>query len=145
MKGDVVPDADHVTRLCGGSHVREDGTIAATAFKPRPGEAYLSVNWLEALGLTGRGSELAEVRRVLATKRKVGGAARLAILNVGQARHVVRQESSAHLELAFRHEPEVGTGRPHDHSHSGIYGVPEDDVLVPELLASVVLKVAEAR
>ena len=59
MKGDVIPDADHITRLCGGSHVREDGTISATAFKPRPGEAYLSVNWLECLGLPDRDAELA--------------------------------------------------------------------------------------
>lgn len=54
MKGDTVPDEHHITRLCGGSHVREDGTIAATAFKPRQGEAYLSVNWLEMLGLADR-------------------------------------------------------------------------------------------
>ena len=44
MKGDIVPDDHHVGRLCGGSHIREDGTIAATAFKLRPGEPYLSVN-----------------------------------------------------------------------------------------------------
>ena len=49
MKGDVVPDGHHITRLCGGSHIRENGTIAALAFKQRPGEAYLSVNWLESL------------------------------------------------------------------------------------------------
>ncbi len=51
MKGDVVPDGHHITRLCGGSHIREIGTIAVTAFKQRPGEAYLSVNWLESPGL----------------------------------------------------------------------------------------------
>ena len=145
MKGDVVPDTDNVTRLCGGSHVREDGTIAPTAFKPRPGEVYLSVNWLETLGLPGRDHELSEVRRVLATKRKIGGSARLAVLNVGQARDVVRQESSAHIELSVRHEPDVDPGRPHDRSHSGIYGVPEDDVIIPELLASVVRDITEAR
>ena len=83
MKGDVVPDDHHIARLCGGSHIREDGTIAATAFKPRPGEAYLSVNWLEFLGLADRAAQLDEVRHVLASKRGVGASARLAVLNVG--------------------------------------------------------------
>src|SRR5947207_13717921 len=76
-------DTHHVTRLCGGSHVREDGTIAATAFKLKPGESYLSVNWLEFLALPNRALELAEVRRVLASKRKIGRASRLAVMNVG--------------------------------------------------------------
>lgn len=145
MKGDIVPDAHHVTRLCGGSHIREDGTIAATAFKPRPGEAYLSVNWLESLGLLSRDAGLTEVRRVLATKRKVGAAARLALLNVGQAREIVRRESAAHAEISVRHEPETEPGQPADASHSGIYGVPEDDIAIPELLVSAIHGVARAR
>ena len=82
MKGDTVPDDHQVTRLCGGSHIRENGTIAATAFKPSPGETYLSVNWLEFLGLSDRAAQLDEVRRVLTSKRGVGASARLAVLSV---------------------------------------------------------------
>ena len=145
MKGVIVPDAHHVTRLCGGSHVREDGTIAATAFKPRPGEAYLSVNWLESLGLPSRDAELTEVRRVLATKRKVGASARLVVLNVGQTRDIVRRESAARAEISVRHEPETEPGQPADASHSGIFGVPQDDIAIPELLVTAIQSVVSAR
>lgn len=145
MKGEIVPDEDHVTRLCGGSHVREDGSIAATAFKLRPGEAYLSVNWLEVLGLPTRQAATEEVRRVLATKRTVGSTARLAMLNVGRSRDVARQGGIAQVNLVFRHEPEIDPGRPRDVSHTGLYGVPTDDNTIPELLAASVLEIIPAR
>ena len=138
MKGDTVPNDHHVARLCGGSHIREDGTIAPTAFKPRAGETYLSVNWLELLRLPDRDTEIAEIRRMLGTKRKIGSTARLAMLNVGQVRDVVRRESTNHIELAVRHETEMEPGRTSDPSHSGIYGVPEDDITIPELIVTVI-------
>jgi hypothetical protein len=50
--------------------------VHATAFKPRPGEPYLSVNWLELLALPSRNAEIAELRRVLAAKRAIGSMAR---------------------------------------------------------------------
>lgn len=145
MKGDIVPDADHVTRLCGGSHIREDGTIAATAYKPRPGETYLSVNWLEFFPGKDRDAALAEVRIALAGKRKIGGTSRLAISNVGSMRAIVRQESAARSELTVRHEPEDEPGCPADPSHSGVYGIPEDDMTVPELIAANVTNVVPAK
>jgi hypothetical protein len=145
MKGDIVPDEHHVARLCGGSHIREDGTIAATAFKPRPGEAYLSVNWLEFLALSDRSTEVEEIRRVLGTKRMIGATARLAVLNVGQARETVRMSDHNNAILSILHEPETDPGRPQDPSHAGIYGVPADDNTVPELLAAAVLEVHQTR
>ena len=145
MKGDVVPAEHHVSRLCGGSHVREDGTIAATAFKPRPGEAYLSVSWLEYLHLPTRIAEITEVRRILATKRSIGTSARLAVLNVGAMCEIVRQHDHFRHDLVVRHEPEDAPGFPQDLSHSGIYGVPEEDNIIPELLAGVVAEVHAAR
>ena len=141
MKGDVVPDDHHVCRLCGGSHIREDGSIAATAFKPRPGETYLSVNWLELLALPNRVSEIAEVRRVLATKRKIGASARLAVLNVGQLRASVSLNSHDRRDLSVLHEPEIDPALALDLSHSGIHGVPLDDNTVPELLARAVQEI----
>jgi hypothetical protein len=112
MKGEIVPDSDHITRLCGGSHVREDGTIAASAYKPRPGETYLSVNWLEFLAMPEQETALAEVRRTLASKRTIGSTSRLAISHVGSMRAFVRQESAAHTDLAVHHEPENSRGDP---------------------------------
>ena len=131
--------------MCGGSHIREDGTIAATAFKPRSNEAFLSVNWLESLGLSGRLAQIEVVRRVLAGKRTVGATAQFAILNVGQACETVRRNSLDHTVLTVRHEPEIESGRPQDTSHSGIYGVPADDNTVPELLAAAVLEAHRAK
>jgi hypothetical protein len=111
MKGDVVPDEHHVTRLCGGSHIREDGTIAATAFKPRAGEVYLSVNWLELLAISGRPAEIDEICRVLGTKRRIGTTARLAVLNVGQARATVRINGISDVVLSVLHDPETDPAR----------------------------------
>ena len=145
MKGDVVPDSHHVSRLCGGSHIREDGTISATAFKPRPRETYLSVNWLELLSIPDRAAEIAELRRVLGAKRKIGGTSKFGVLNVGVARATVLQHSRDRIGITVRHEPETETGRPQDLSHSGIYGVPEDDNTVSELLAQAVSETYSAR
>src|SRR5262245_3094289 len=104
MRGDDVPDRDHVSRLCGGSHI-DDGVIRAGAFILGGGHTYLSVNWLEHLGLNDRAAEIAEVRRVLATKRKVGATARLAVAPVGEMRALVRNESDDARELQVLHEP----------------------------------------
>lgn len=132
-----VPDSDHIARLCGGSHVREDGTIAPTAFKPHPGESYLSVNWLECLDPSDRTKQLRVLRQVLAAKRKIGASARLALMRVGNIRETVRRGIG--VDLSVEHEPEEA-----DPSHSGIYGVVEDEMVVPDLLASAVDEVYAA-
>ena len=97
------------------------------------------------LNLADRTSEIAEVRRVLAAKRSIGPTSRLAVLNVGQARETVRLGSSDRSVLSIRHEPEAEIGCLHDASHSGIYGVPEDDNTIPELIAGAVLELHTAR
>lgn len=102
------------------------------------------VNWLEFLGLSDRVAEIAEVRRVLASKRKIGGTARLAVLDMGQLRSTVRNNSQDTCELSVKHEPETDPTHPADLSHSGIHGVPPDDNTVPELLARIVLEAHRA-
>jgi hypothetical protein len=113
MKGDLIPDLHHVSRLCGGSHI-DDGVVQAGAFPLAPSHSYLSVNWLEHLGLSDRAAELGEIQRVLATKRKVGTTARLAVAPVGEMRTLVRNESDDARELHVLHEPP-------DPSHAGIH------------------------
>ncbi len=135
-----VPDDHHVTRLCGASYIRSDGVVSFTAFCPRPGEAYLSVNWLEYLHSTDEAAALAEIRRVLATKRKVGSNARLAILRVSDAKAAVRAASGDRLALDVTHEPE-----PDDPSHSGMYGVPIEAMDIQEALAEAIQRLTEAR
>ena len=132
MRGDPLPDSAHVTRLCGLAQLNEAGHPEASAFILKHGEQYLSVNWLEHLGLPDRKAEIIEVLRVLATKRTVPAQAKLALLNVGRARRTVRQKTVDQLEIAFLHEPE---DHPSDPSHSGIYHLPPHDNTAAELLA----------
>ena len=47
MTGDIVPDADHVSRYCKPSAVDQRGKPMAAAFLPRSDDRFLSVNWLE--------------------------------------------------------------------------------------------------
>lgn len=145
MKGDIVPDTDHVTRLCGGAQINEDGLPEATAFLLRVGEEFLSVNWLEHLSLANRDEEIAEVLRVLGTKRKVGATAKLALLNVGAARIAVREGTDNALEITCLHEPE--NEPPIDASHSGFYNLPLPDVEITaaERLVSAISKLYDTR
>jgi hypothetical protein len=93
MKGQPIPDFDHVARYCGPRTV-ENGEISAAAFMLRDGEEYLSVNWLEALKCLDRASEVRALQNLYARKfSRVGAGARLAILNVGNLRAEVVNES----------------------------------------------------
>lgn len=143
MKGDIVPDKDHVSRLCGGSHI-DDGVVQAGAFLLAAGHSYLSVNWLEYLGLNDRASEIAEVQRVMATKRKVGATARLAVAVVGEMRSLVRDDSEDARELRVHHEPEEAPHRS-DPSHSGIHNLHHDDLTIAVLLSRAFSETYPAR
>lgn len=136
MKGERIPDADHVARLCGGSHIREDGTVGPTAFMLRKGEVYLSVNWLEFLKLPTRTAQIEEVFRVVGTKRKIGSSARLAVLNVGTIQKIGAELGQRAVSIAVLHEPEEGAGS--DPSHSGIHGMADRDNTISEFLARAV-------
>jgi len=138
MKGDAIPDADHVVRLCKASTV-DNGVIQATAFMLRRVEQYLSVNWLENLNRSDRMSEVRELQDLYRSKFKVGAGARLAVLNVGILKAKVENESNG-AQLRVLHEPED-----FDPSHAGIYGISHDDDLVAELIAQVVLESHPAR
>ena len=53
MKGDKIPDSDHISRFCRPMQV-EDGQIQSPAFMLRPKDENLSVNWLEFLNIVNR-------------------------------------------------------------------------------------------
>jgi len=140
MKGDVIPDPDHVARHC-KTTTAPDGEIQATAFMLREGEQSLSVNWLEELRCSDRTSEVRALQDLYTRKMtRVGAGARIAILNVRILRTKVASESSDRRLLRVLHDPE-----PDDSSHSGIYEIPYDDDLVAELIAQVVLENHPAR
>jgi len=132
MKGDVLPEEDHLSRYCRKQYCVGD-RITGAAFKLRPTEQYLSVNWLELLCQPNRDKEVTEIRRVLAKKLKLHKRDRIAIGKISAViSHIFRQSADSR-RLAIIHEPE-----PDDPSHSGIYGLSaEDDLMYGELLAEV--------
>src|SRR5262245_9221631 len=140
MKGQAIPEFDHVGRYCKASTV-ENGEISAAAFMMRETEEYLSVNWLEALKSPGRAGQIRDLRQLYTKKLKVGATARIAILNVGTLRSKVERESPDSRLLRVLHEPE----EPDDPSHAGIYEIPHDDEIIAELIAQVVLENHPAR
>ena len=140
MKGQAIPDSDHVGRYCKASTV-ENGEISATAFMMRETEEYLSVNWLEELKRPSRASQIRDLQEVYNKKLKVGARARIAILNVGTLRSKVQRESPDSRLLRVLHEPD----EPDDPSHAGIYEILHDDEMIAELIAQVVLENHPAR
>lgn len=133
MKGDKIPDQDHISRLCLPRTIAEDGQIQATAFVLRKDEEGLSVNWLEFLDCSSREDEINEVRDVYNAKMTVGAKAKIAVLNVGQVCKKVLIESLDRRKLDVLHDPEEV-----DPSHSGIYNLRLDDELIAELILQTV-------
>src|SRR5437867_12489750 len=141
MKGQVIPEADHVARYCRASSV-ENGEISATAFMLRQGEEYLSVNWLEQLKRPSRATEIRGLQELYTRKfNRVGAGARIAILNVGALRTNVERKSSDRRLLPILHEPII----PDEPSHAGIYDIPYDDETIAELIVEVVQEKHPAR
>lgn len=133
MKGDPVPDPHHIARYCGGSTIREDGSISGVAFRLRQTEEFLSVNWLEFLNQPTRDAEIRELRKVLGSKLQLGAKARIAALNTGELRRYVRVNSPDRRELRVLHQQEPG-----DSSYSGIFNLLPEHDLIADLLAEAI-------
>ncbi len=111
-----LPPSHHVARYCRPRAVREDGTLAPSAFRLRHGEEYLSTNWLEYFHDSDRASQIAGVRQALADKGfRVSRNATFAVLNIGTTAERCRDELDAAIQF-------VALGEPHDPSHTGIFG-----------------------
>lgn len=140
MKGEMIPDENHIARFCQPKHVFE-GQIQATAFMLRTGdEISLSVNWLEFLNCSNRESEIAEIRTIYSKKLSIGARAKIAILNVGEVRKKVLEETPDSRNLEVLHDP-----LNNDPSHSGIYNLKQDDELIAELILETVRESYSAR
>lgn len=137
MKGDKIPDQNHIARYCKSTQV-SDGQIQATAFMLRTGEESLSVNWLEFLNCSNRGSEIIEIRKIYSKKLSVGLHAKIAVLNVGEVRKKVLEESPDRRKLEVLHDPAPEMNDP---SRSRIYNLKQDDELIAELILETVREV----
>jgi hypothetical protein len=143
MKGQQIPDSDHVGRYCKPSSV-DEGEIQATAFMTRENEEYLSVNWLEDLKCSDRASEIRELQDLYSRKfKRVPATAQIAILNVGTVRTKVSSESPDQRSLPILHEPMEE--EPTDPSHAGIYNIRPDDEIIAELIREIIQENHPAR
>jgi hypothetical protein len=134
MKGDPIPPQDHVSRYCSPICCTEGGQVTGVAFRPRENDRYLSVNWLEILGLATRSKELEEVSRIFLAKGfELKSSGKMAVLNVREVVDYVTNNSPDRIKLHILHDPD-GL----DQSHSGIYGYRFDDHLIADLIAETV-------
>ena len=140
MKGDKIPDSDNIARFCRPMQVIE-GEIQATAFMLRADEESLSVNWLEFLKCSDRKNEIKEIQRIYSETLSVSINARIAILNVGEMRNIVRTESPDNRNIEVLHDPIPGG----DQSHSGIYNLRPDNEFIAELIVEVIRENHPAR
>ena len=138
MKGDKIPENDHISRLCDNKHVH-DGQIQATAFQLRKGEEGLSINWLELLQCSNREIEINEIRKTLFSKLSIGKRAKIAVLNVGKTCNHVLLESEDNRNLDVLHDP-IDTVEISDPSHSEIYNLKYEDESISELILETVLE-----
>jgi len=142
VKGDQIPDPDHIARFCRPGQVADE-QIQATAFMLRSNEEYLSVNWLEYLNCSNRDHEINEIRNVYSAKLNIGARAKIAVLNVGEVCERVLKESENRRNLEVLHDPIEDDL--YDPSHSGIYNLTQDDELIAELILETVHEAYPAR
>lgn len=123
----------HVARHCRGRDIRNDGTVSPAAFEVRPGEEYLSTNWLEYFHDSHRLIQIVGVRQALIDKGfRVRPTASFAVLNVGAAIAACKNVLNLDIQILTLAEP-------HDPSHTGIYGYSVEDVGVAALLAASII------
>lgn len=104
----------------------------AAAFELRPGEAHLSVNWLEYFGAQVPKTAIERVRDVFRAKGyRLGRNGRLTALNAGAVKTAVSEtvDGPARIE----HLP-----MDDDESHCGIFGYTTDDLAVAVSIKALV-------
>lgn len=136
MTGDQIPDSNHVARYCSATRITEDGRVSGAAFQLRRAEEYLSADWIEKFQSADRSTQIVQLRLELsASGFKLGATAKFAVLNVGMTIETVRAGSLDRRVLNFIHKPLKGRV-----SHSGIYGIPEEDLMIGELIAQSIVE-----
>jgi hypothetical protein len=136
MRGQKLPDQDHISRLC-PPKTAPNGVITAAAFLLKLEEESLSVNWLEVLNCSCREDEIKEIRQIYSRKfRRVAKASRIAVLNVGTMCNTVFEQSSDNRRIVVHHQPEP----PIDPSHSEVFNLREDNELIAEVILRTILE-----
>jgi hypothetical protein len=140
MKGESIPNKDHVARYCRPMQLFE-GNVQGSAFILRDNEDSLSVDWLEIFNCQNRADEIADLKKVYRSRfNRIGASAKIAILNVGQVSDKVLNESADKRKLKIFHDPLED-----DISHSGINNLKPDNELIAELIIETILETYPAR
>lgn len=148
MKGDDLPDEDHIVRYVKPTSVRSDGKVDGSEFclrAHRPDDTGLSVNWLEFFRDLAKDGQLAEVRRL--SRLKVSERGCLAELNVGATKQYIRRELES---LGFINMPLDAEGEYEaDPSHSEMVGLPpgnsDQAALIGDMIAECINDTHPAR
>ena len=135
MRGQKLPDQDHISRFC-PPKTAPNGVITATAFLLRPEDEGLSVNWLEVLKCLCRGDEIKEIKQTYSRKLKISKNSRIAVLNVGIMCNTVFEQSPDNRRISVRHQPEPDI----DPSHSEVFNLREDNELIAEVILRTILE-----
>ena len=112
-------DSDNVVRYVRPKSVLSNGMPSGDAFRLRPQEVGLSVNWLEYFTTATKQEQVETVRALSRMTMSRNG--RLAELNVGNSRAKTYDACELHF---FRHPLPAEGGYPEDHSHCEITGLP---------------------
>jgi hypothetical protein len=127
-----LPDEDHVMRYVPWKKLltdKDDNVLGflGEAFKLKPNEPSLSVNWIEWFG----GDREANIRaavKMFRSKLKVGSKSAFGIGNVAKIKDVCRANGAS---VRIVHEP-----KDDNKSHSGIRRLPPDDFTLLDALAA---------
>jgi len=135
MKGDPLPDQDHISRYCATKNA-PDGKPTGASFMLGQDEEFLSVNWMEHFGDIGQDAQINKIREYIELSLAASGL--FAVLNVGAILDQVQRNSE--IQLAVLHEPTQG-----DPSHSGVHGYRYEDDLIADLIAEIVIEIYPSR
>lgn len=122
MRGDLLPDDDHVVRYVRPGLI-DDEEVTGGAFHRKEGEIALSINWLDYFRDQPKKQQVREVRRLFRVQVRPNG--RFAELNVGQTKRHLADELEA---LKFVEDPlaaDPENGHDEDPSHALIEGLPD--------------------
>ena len=138
MKGDQLPDDDHIVRYVKPSFMLNE-KVTGDVFELRNNETGLSVNWLESIDDVDDYSRLNQIRHLSRLTLKRNG--RFAQLNVGDTIRRVLEHS---LEIGIVEAPLDATKFfEADCSHAEILGLPQtgshESELIGDLIANGVM------
>ena len=136
MKGECVPDSDHVLRHIKGRFIEGD-EIDGGGFRLRETETELSFNWIEYYRTLTSDEQLQKIRDTfpLEVKKKD----KFVKLNVGRAKNHVSREHPEGKVIDF-----IEDGDDEVPSHCLMTVVPEIDEMIGDLLVECILEVFPA-